>query len=101
MLDPSAYTLMPNGGNNSASASSSALNSPSPTRTGTAAGGNSGSLSPRPQTSGGGTRYIVQDTRWRFVTEDKFPVARNFTGNPKRYRAGRGSSVPLDLSLLT
>lgn len=98
MLDPSAYTLMPNGGGGG-----SGPNSPSPTRGTPAVATTGGTLSPRPHSSSGGiggTRYIVQDSRWRFVTEDKFPVVRGFQGGIKRYRAGRGSSVPLDLSLL-
>jgi len=49
---------------------------------------------------GGGERFVVQDPRWKFITEDKFPKPRDFVGGPRRYRAGRGSSVPLDLSAL-
>jgi hypothetical protein len=45
-------------------------------------------------------RYVVNDPRWKFVSEDKFPKPRDFVGGPKKYRAGRGSSVPLDLSAL-
>lgn len=40
----------------------------------------------------------VTDLRWRFQPENSFPAPRPFTGGAKRYRAGRGSSVPLDLS---
>lgn len=40
----------------------------------------------------------VHDLRWRFQEERSFPRPREFTNTPKRYRAGRGSSVPLDLS---
>ncbi|EFX04111.1 proline-actin-associated protein [Grosmannia clavigera kw1407] len=86
MLDPSAYTLSSNG--------SSGAPGPSPTRNG------GGTVSPRAQSSGTG-RYIVQDTRWRFISDDQLPKAREFQAGIKRYRAGRGSSVPLDLSSLT
>lgn len=44
--------------------------------------------------------YVVHDPRWKFVGEDKFPKPREFSGGAKRYRAGRGSSVPLDLRSL-
>lgn len=81
MLDPSAYTLSPNGGG---------APSPSPTRN------SGGTPSPR---SGG--RYTVQDSRWRFISDDQLPKAREFQAGIKRYRAGRGSSVPLDLSSLS
>ncbi|CCF47207.1 hypothetical protein CH063_15685 [Colletotrichum higginsianum] len=85
MLDPSAFTLAPNG-----------AKSPSPTRSSTTAslhaGGGGG--------GGGGQRYIVQDPRWKFQDEAMLPKPRDFVGGPRRYRAGRGSSVPLDLSAL-
>lgn len=75
MLDPSNFILTPNG-----------------------TGGNK---SPSPVHSGGGSaRYIVQDPRWKFVGEETFPKPREFIGGPRKYRAGRGSSVPLDLSAL-
>lgn len=51
-------------------------------------------------TGGHAGRYVVSDPRWKFVSEDKFPKPRDFVGGPKKYRAGRGSSVPLDLSAL-
>ncbi|KAI0860708.1 hypothetical protein F4860DRAFT_478391 [Xylaria cubensis] len=83
MLDPSAYTLAPTNG--------SGTKSSSPT--------GSAIASPRP--TGGGERYYVQDSRWRFVDESMLPKPRPFQGGGvKRYRAGRGSSVPLDLSAL-
>ncbi|KAJ9157811.1 hypothetical protein NKR23_g779 [Pleurostoma richardsiae] len=87
MLDISAFTLTPNGGK-----------SPSPTRhvsspvSGPPGGGGGG--------GGGGDRFVVQDPRWKFVDESQFPKPREFRAVPKRYRAGRGSSVPLDLSPL-
>jgi hypothetical protein len=39
----------------------------------------------------------VQDSRWRFQDEGLFPAPRRFGGGTKKYRAGRVSSVPLDL----
>jgi len=76
MLDPSAYTLTPNGG----ATRKESLHS------------HSGQLS---SSSG---RLIIQDTRWKFQADNILPKPREFIGGPKRYRAGRGSSVPLDLS---
>ncbi|KAF2686465.1 hypothetical protein K458DRAFT_415826 [Lentithecium fluviatile CBS 122367] len=77
MLDPSSYTLT-NGGS----------------------GAKSGPTSPGLSHGAGPRGKIVpiHDLRWRFVDEGQFPKPRDFTGGPKRYRAGRGSSVPLDLS---
>ena len=49
--------------------------------------------------SGGGSQGI-NDPRWKFQDESTLPPPRQFTGVPKRYRAGRGSSVPLDLNSL-
>ncbi|UQC79933.1 proline-rich [Colletotrichum lupini] len=72
MLDPSAFTLAPNG-----------AKSPSPTRTNTMSSLNVG---------GGGQRYIVQDPRWKFQDDAMLPKPRDFVGGPRRYRAGRGSS---------
>ncbi|KAJ4354584.1 uncharacterized protein N0V89_006321 [Didymosphaeria variabile] len=72
MIDPSSYTLT-NGG--------SSIKSPS-----SPAPGQKGKIMP------------VHDLRWRFVDESQFPRPREFLGGPKKYRAGRGSSVPLDLS---
>jgi len=47
---------------------------------------------------GNGPRFTVQDSRFKFQPDESLPMPRQFTGVPKRYRAGRGSSVPLDLS---
>ncbi|PPJ56302.1 hypothetical protein CBER1_00663 [Cercospora berteroae] len=44
-----------------------------------------------------GTRFTVQDSRFKFQDDGQLPKPRDFAGGPKRYRAGRGSSVPLDL----
>ncbi|KKK24600.1 hypothetical protein AOCH_003199 [Aspergillus ochraceoroseus] len=71
-LDPSAYTLS-NGG-------------PSP-------GSSSHGLG-----SHGSAR--IEDNRFKFQSEGLLPKPRPFVGGVKRYRAGRGSSVPLDLSVL-
>jgi hypothetical protein len=48
-----------------------------------------------------GERVVIQDPRWKFVDESMFPRPREFHGGARRYRAGRGSSVPLDLSALS
>lgn len=40
----------------------------------------------------------IDDSRFQFQEESQLPKPRDFVGGPKRYRAGRGSSVPLDLS---
>lgn len=42
-------------------------------------------------------RIRVEDARWRFQDDSTLPMPREFRGGPKRYRAGRVSSVPLDL----
>lgn len=42
----------------------------------------------------------VDDVRWKFQQDAALPKPREFHGIPKKYRAGRGSSVPLDLSAL-
>ncbi|PNH59788.1 hypothetical protein VD0001_g9907, partial [Verticillium dahliae] len=85
MLDPSAFTLSaPNG-----------AASPSPTRS---AGG---LTSPPPPGGGGGPRYVVHDPRWKFQDDSMLPKPREFVGGTRKYRAGRGSSVPLDLAALS
>ncbi|KAK0952757.1 verprolin, partial [Friedmanniomyces endolithicus] len=85
-MDASAYTLsstpsytLTNGSERARGASGSSL---------TLGGG-----------GGAGNRPAVQDARWKFQPDEALPQPRPFTGGPKRYRAGRGSSVPLDLSL--
>lgn len=40
----------------------------------------------------------VENTKWKFQPDDALPAPRPFTGSKKRYRAGRGSSLPLDFS---
>jgi hypothetical protein len=42
----------------------------------------------------------LEDKRWKFQDDNQLPPPRQFTGSQKRYRAGRGSSVPLDLDSL-
>ncbi|KAF2131501.1 hypothetical protein P153DRAFT_394830 [Dothidotthia symphoricarpi CBS 119687] len=72
MQDSSSYTLT-----NGARASTTNL---------AAAAGHKGKILP------------IHDLRWRFQDEGQFPGPREFSNGPKMYRAGRGSSVPLDLS---
>lgn len=50
--------------------------------------------------SGGNGGVQIQDSRWKFQDDNALPPPRQFTGVPKSYRAGRGSTVPLDLSSL-
>ncbi|PSK37394.1 hypothetical protein B9Z65_2136 [Elsinoe australis] len=69
-LDASSYTLT----NGSAT-------SPSPSRDATGAG-----------------RIVIENPKWKFQPDESLPKPRDFVGGPKRYRAGRGSSVPLDLA---
>lgn len=96
MLDPSAYTLSP-----TSNGSGGGSKSPSP-----APGGKDRDKDrDRDSGYGGGIggpreRIIVHDPRWRFPDESQLPKPRPFQGGPRRYRAGRGSSVPLDLSAL-
>ncbi|KAL9581253.1 MAG: hypothetical protein Q9212_004015 [Teloschistes hypoglaucus] len=40
----------------------------------------------------------IDDSRWKFQDDSQLPKPREFLGFAKKYRAGRGSSVPLDLS---
>ncbi|PTD11543.1 hypothetical protein FCULG_00003678 [Fusarium culmorum] len=75
MLDPSMFTLTANGGK-----------SPSPTHS--------------PSQAPGGGHIEINDPRWQFKDEGLFPKPRDFVGGTRRYRAGRGSSIPLDLSAL-
>ncbi|RYP67720.1 hypothetical protein DL770_008558 [Monosporascus sp. CRB-9-2] len=79
MLDPSVYTL-----------------GPTPTN----GGGVSGGKTPSPSSHVPRERIVVHDPRWRFPDESQLPKPRPFQGGPRKYRAGRGSSVPLDLSAL-
>ena len=58
--------------------------------------GNS-SANTRPST---GSKLVINDSRFRFQNDDQLPAPRAFSGSQKRYRAGRGSSVPLDLASL-
>ncbi|EMF17513.1 uncharacterized protein SEPMUDRAFT_146512 [Sphaerulina musiva SO2202] len=47
-----------------------------------------------------GARFVVQDSRYKFQDDGQLPKPRDFSGGPKRYRAGRGSTIPLDLKAL-
>ncbi|KAF2471919.1 uncharacterized protein BDR25DRAFT_16381 [Lindgomyces ingoldianus] len=80
MLDPSSYTLTNGGGS------------------GLKSGPTSPGISPGHGAGQRGKIVPIHDLRWRFQDESQFPKPREFGGGPKRYRAGRGSSVPLDLS---
>ena len=42
-------------------------------------------------------RLWMDDARFRFQPDDALPKPRDSVGGPKRYRAGRVSSVPIDL----
>ncbi|KAG6153547.1 hypothetical protein E4U11_006962 [Claviceps purpurea] len=77
ILNPISYTLSANGAGTSPSRQSSRS----------------------PMLSNGG-KIVVNDQRWQWKDESLFPKPRDFVGGPKKYRAGRGSSVPLDLSAL-
>ncbi|KAF2460742.1 hypothetical protein BDY21DRAFT_333275, partial [Lineolata rhizophorae] len=91
MLDPSAYTLTNGGGGGAgghdgrsrSGSRASPLGSPGP-----GGGAGAGARPPPPR---------VSDSRWKFQDEGLFPKPREFGGGVKRYRAGRGSSVPLNL----
>jgi hypothetical protein len=45
-----------------------------------------------------GARIIIQDHRFEFQPDEALPMPRQFDGGPRRYRAGRGSNMPLNLS---
>ncbi|EZF30131.1 hypothetical protein H101_06221, partial [Trichophyton interdigitale H6] len=72
MLDPSTYTLT-----------------------------NGGSHRPGAQKGSSHGRIRIEDPRFKFQNESLFPKPREFIGGQKMYRAGRGSSVPLDLTSLS
>ncbi len=74
-LDPSSYTL--SNGVSPSQGMNSARDNKSLSRNGSTA---------------------IEDSRWRFQPESELPKPREFIGGPKKYRAGRGSSVPLNLS---
>jgi hypothetical protein len=60
-----------------------------------------GGSSPSYQTTGSHGPIRVEDNRFKFQSDGLLPKPRPFVGGPRRYRAGRGSSVPLDLSALS
>ncbi|KAK5134111.1 hypothetical protein LTR08_006886 [Meristemomyces frigidus] len=49
------------------------------------------------QAASGSAMTAIHDPRWKFQPDGQLPMPRPFTAGAKRYRAGRGSSVPLDL----
>ncbi|PQE11257.1 hypothetical protein CJF31_00001044 [Rutstroemia sp. NJR-2017a BVV2] len=51
-----------------------------------------------PKNASPNRRLVINDSRWKFADESEFPKPKEFVGGTKKYRAGRGSSVPLDLS---
>ncbi|KAF2431048.1 hypothetical protein EJ08DRAFT_696727 [Tothia fuscella] len=59
-------------------------------------GGSSGNGEKRASNAGSGI-IKIHDLRWRFQDDSTLPKPRDFRGGGKRYRAGRVSSVPLDL----
>ena len=73
-LEPSSYTLSNGNGNNQY----------------TESGRDNESLCPIESTK-------IEDSRWRFQDESQLPRPRVFKNEPRMYRAGRGSSVPLNL----
>ncbi|TKA58714.1 hypothetical protein B0A49_10113 [Cryomyces minteri] len=85
MLDVSSYTLTPTATNGSAGHMPARGASPA------AAGAGAGAA------AGKAGMLRIVDMRWKFVDDSQLPKPREFVGGPKRYRAGRGSSVPLDL----
>ncbi|KAI1920422.1 verprolin [Ophidiomyces ophidiicola] len=76
MLDPSTYTLSNGGGSRLSTGSTASTN------------------------NGHHSRLVIQDARFKFQSESHLPKPRDFKGGQRLYRAGRGSSVPLDLSVL-
>lgn len=44
-------------------------------------------------------KLVIEDTRFKFTNASSLPNPRRFEGLQKLYPSGRGSSVPLDLSL--
>lgn len=42
----------------------------------------------------------IHDPRWKFQDESQLPKPREFAFVQKKYRAGRVSTVPLDLGAL-
>ncbi|SGZ53515.1 CIC11C00000001421 [Sungouiella intermedia] len=44
-------------------------------------------------------KIVIDDLRYKFANADTLPHPRRFEGKQKLYPSGRGSSVPLDLSI--
>lgn len=45
-----------------------------------------------------GASITIQDTRFKFQPDEVLPMPRQFHDLPKRYRAGKGSNIPLNLN---
>jgi hypothetical protein len=45
-----------------------------------------------------GTSITIRDTRFKFQPDEVLPMPRQFQDLPKRYRAGKGSNIPLNLN---
>jgi len=59
-------------------------------------GGGGGAVGGR---QGGSSNLVrIQDSRWRFQEDGALPKPREWRPTGKNYRAGRVSSVPLDLA---
>ena len=51
--------------------------------------------------NGSATKLVIDDSRFKFRNAPDIPKPRKFEGKEKLYPSGRGSSVPLNLSLFT
>ncbi|KAI7557919.1 hypothetical protein KC346_g23141, partial [Hortaea werneckii] len=94
MMDASSYTLT-NGSSSglpSSGGGRSRGNSSANVLGGFGAGGGGGGGG-----AAGGRPEPVEDRRWKFQDDSQLPMPRPLMGGAKRYRAGRGSSVPLDV----
>ena len=49
--------------------------------------------------SSSGQKVVIDDKRFKFVNANALPNPRRYEGAKKLYPSGRGSSIPLDLSL--
>lgn len=76
-IDSSAYTIAPNSSHGGASG-----------------GHGNGSAA-------GAGRLVIDDSRFKFRNAGDIPRPRKFEGKQKLYPSGRGSSVPLNLSLFS
>ena len=90
MLNPSMYTLANGGAGLGMGHRTNSSPSHSPSNKGGLNSTNNNGIGP----------VSIDDRRWKFQDESQLPKPRDFIGGARRYRAGRGSSVPLDLSAL-